>query len=70
MLFKLLRRNYTLVSNAKKFKLPPLDYRYDELETVLSKELLTINHYHTKHHKTYIDTKNPIAPEFAKALSL
>lgn len=66
MLLKISRRNYSLVSNAKKFTLPPLEYGYDELEPVLSKELLEL--HHTKHHQAYIDTYNTIASEFAKAL--
>lgn len=66
MFFKISRRNYSLISSAKKFTLPPLDYGYDELEPVLSKELLEL--HHLKHHQTYIDTYNLIAPEFAKAI--
>jgi len=66
MLFKISRRNYSLVSSAKKLSLPALDYGYDELEPILSKELLEL--HHSKHHQAYIDTYNLIAPEFAKAI--
>ena len=38
---------------ATKLTLPKLDYGYDELEPVLSKELVTI--HHTKHHQYSID---------------
>lgn len=68
MLFKHMKKNYTLISNSKKFTLPPLDYGYNELEPVLSKEQLTL--HHAKHHQTYIDTYNLIAPEFAKSLEI
>lgn len=66
MLFKIPRRNYSLISNAKKLTLPPLNYGYDELEPVLSKELLEL--HHSKHHQLYIDNYNSIAPEFARAM--
>ena len=66
MLFKISRRNYSLISNAKKLTLPALDFGYDELEPVLSKELMEL--HHSKHHQTYIDTYNLIAPDFAKAM--
>lgn len=61
------RRNFSsLVSNVKKFNLPKLDYGYDELEPVISKELLEL--HHTKHHQAYIDTYNTLVLDFAKAL--
>ena len=41
---------------AKKVTLPKLDYGYDELEPVLSQQLVTI--HHTKHHQNYVDTYN------------
>jgi len=66
MLFKISRRNHSLVSNAKKLSLPALDYGYGDLEPVLSQELLTL--HHSKHHQAYIDAYNGLAPVFASAI--
>jgi len=66
MLYKIQRRNFTLATNAKKFVLPKLDYGYDELEPVFSRELLEL--HHSKHHQTYIDTYNTLVVDFAEAL--
>ena len=45
--------------------LPKLDYGYDELEPVLSKQLVTI--HHTKHHQNYVDTYNNLMVQLAEA---
>lgn len=66
MLYKFPRRNFSLTTNVKKFSLPKLDYGYDELEPVFSRELLEL--HHSKHHQTYIDTYNTLVIEFAQAL--
>lgn len=48
-----------------KVSLPKLDYNYDELEPVLSRELLTI--HHSKHHQNYIDTYNNLVKNLEDA---
>ena len=45
--------------------LPKLDYGYDELEPVLSKQLVTV--HHTKHHQNYVDTYNNLMVQLAEA---
>lgn len=40
----------------QKYELPKLDYAYDALEPVISKEQLEL--HHSKHHKTYVDNLN------------
>lgn len=65
-LYKIPRKNFNLAANAQKFALPKLDYEYDALEPIFSKELLEL--HHSKHHQTYIDTYNNLVVEFAKAL--
>ncbi len=52
---------------AKKVTLPKLDYGYDELEPVLSQQLVTI--HHTKHHQNYVDTYNNLMDQLAEAQS-
>ena len=45
--------------------LPKLDYGYDELAPVLSKELVTV--HHTKHHQNYVNTYNNLMVQLADA---
>ena len=45
--------------------LPKLDYGYDELEPILSKQLVTV--HHTKHHQNYVDTYNNLMVQLAEA---
>src|SRR5262249_1270245 len=43
---------------SKPFALPPLPYREDALEPVISARTVAI--HHGKHHKTYVDTLNEL----------
>lgn len=40
----------------KKIELPPLPYKYDALEPVISKKIMEL--HHDKHHKSYVDGAN------------
>ena len=51
----------------KKIELPKLDYEFNELEPVLSEELVSI-HY-TKHHQNYVDTYNELIDQLDEAQS-
>ncbi|MFA6089637.1 MAG: superoxide dismutase [Candidatus Woesearchaeota archaeon] len=46
------------MENQKKYVLPELRYKYDELEPYISEEQLRL--HHTKHHKSYVDKSNAI----------
>ncbi len=43
------------------FDLPPLPYRYDSLEPMISTK--TLRFHHDKHHRAYIDKTNALAAE-------
>lgn len=52
---------------ATKLVLPKLNYNYEDLEPVLSKENLEL--HHSKHHQTYIDNYNKLSEELESALA-
>ncbi len=54
-------------SELQKAVLPKLDYNYEDLEPVLSKEVVEI--HHTKHHQAYIDNYNRLIPQLQEAIS-
>jgi Fe-Mn family superoxide dismutase len=43
-------------TSFSKYELPKLEYAYDALEPVISKQQLEL--HHGKHHKTYVDNLN------------
>ena len=49
-----------------KVELPKLPYKYEDLEPVLSKELLEL--HHSKHHQTYITNYNKQVTELKEAI--
>lgn len=51
---------------STKLTLPKLDYNYEDLEPVLSKELVEI--HHAKHHQTYINNYNNLYPSLEEAV--
>lgn len=67
MLSRFPNKNFTnLLSKATKFTLPKLEYGYEDLEPIFSKELLEL--HNAKHHKTYIDNYNSLFDDYGKAL--
>ena len=55
------------MSNSNMAILPQLPYKFDELEPIISQDILTI-HY-TKHHQKYVDMYNHWLKELNKATS-
>ena len=55
-----------IFKNFSKLVLPKLDYNYEDLEPVLSKELVEI--HHAKHHQTYITNYNNLLPTLEEAI--
>jgi superoxide dismutase, Fe-Mn family len=55
------------VAELQKAVLPKLDYNYEDLEPVLSKEVVEI--HHTKHHQAYIDNYNRLIPQLHQAIA-
>lgn len=51
---------------STKLTLPKLEYNYEDLEPVLSKELVEI--HHAKHHQTYITNYNNLLPTLEEAV--
>jgi superoxide dismutase, Fe-Mn family len=49
-----------LLQQEHKFVLPELPYPYDALEPFIDKQTMEI--HHTKHHKSYVDKLNTVAP--------
>ena len=58
--------NSKCFSTVPKIELPKLLYKYDELEPVLSKELVEI--HHSKHHQTYVTNYNNALEQVKTAL--
>ena len=55
------------VAELQKAVLPKLDYNYEDLEPVLSKEVVEI--HHSKHHQAYIDNYNRLIPQLQQAIA-
>jgi Fe-Mn family superoxide dismutase len=49
---------------VKKLELPPLPYKYDALEPVISKKIMEL--HHDKHHKSYVDGANTALEKLEK----
>ena len=60
-LFKIVTKNF-----SNKLVLPKLDYNYEDLQPVLSKELVEI--HHAKHHQTYVNNYNNLIPTLEEAV--
>jgi len=63
-IFNFNKRFFT--SSVQKIELPKLQYKYDELEPVLAKELVEI--HHSKHHQAYITNYNNALDQVTNAL--
>jgi hypothetical protein len=66
MFHKFPRRCFN-VMGGQKAVLPKLDYNFEDLEPVLSKEVVEI-HY-SKHHQLYIDNYNKLVPQLSEAIA-
>ncbi len=49
----------------KKFELPPLPYKYEALEPVISKQIMTL--HHDKHHASYVNGANAALEKLEKS---
>lgn len=51
--------------NKKLYTLPPLPYRYKDLEPYISEEVMTL--HHTKHHQSYVNGANALLEKIWEA---
>jgi len=59
-------KKYFNAAELQKAVLPKLDYSYEDLEPVLSKDVVEI--HHSKHHQAYIDNFNRLIPLLNQAI--
>jgi Fe-Mn family superoxide dismutase len=61
---KLFKYKINLLFMIAKFELPPLPYKYNALEPVISQKIMEL--HHDKHHKSYVDGANAALEKLEK----